>query len=273
MGYDKICFSAVQVPKFLPIGEDYRLDLSKVVAYADYTWLSVEPDENGEGVYYSDSYALEDVGGGLTIWFEDAAGNIKVRNIVYTLSEADLELREFADKMVNYLDAIFVNQNEVSIILPALNEEVRRVRPEEYIKLGNLRVSIKNIQAYWREEVDIVDAFDILKVTTMVIPEELTEGSSGMVRVLDLTNITENDSSKVPMMFVELDKPRDITPDRTPTIIPLIYQVDEEKPKEFVDRQFARLDSILLKSPITMPEHFENKEENDEQGSGKERSS
>jgi len=270
-----ICFSAIQVPKFLAIGEDYRLDISRIVAYMDYNWLTVEEaqDESGEvSIIYSDSYALNEVGGGVTIWFEDSAGNIKARNVFYTLSEDDRELKEFTEKMVEFLDVVFVNQNEASIILPALNEEVRRVRPEEFIKLGNLRVSLKAIQAYWREDIDVAETFDMHRVTTMVMPEEIMFPEEGNMKILDLLNLTR-DSSTVPMLFVELNKPREIFPDRSPTIIPVVYSVEEDaNPAEERDRHFHRLDSVLLKSKLTMPEHFEKqvevkvKEEKDEQG-------
>ena len=272
-----ICFSAIQVPKFIAIGEDYRLDISKVVAYQDYNWLTVEgiQDESGEVVSlaYSDSYALSEVGGGVTIWFEDSAGNIKSRNIFYTLSEDDKELKEFTEKMVEFLDVVFVNQNEVSLIIPALNEEVRRIRGEEYIKIGNLRVNIKAIQAYWREDIDVVEPADLHRITAMMMPDDVMFDGESFMKGVDLLNLTR-DSSTIPIMFVELYKPREIFPDRSPTIVPVIYSVEEDQnPAEERDRLFARLDSVLLKSRITMPEHFEDqvdiKTKEDENGEEK----
>lgn len=237
-----------------------------------FKWLTVEEsvDEFGNpDITYSDSYAFNEVGGGITIWFEDSAGNIKCRNLFYSLSEDDRELKEFIEKMVEFLDVIFVNQNEVSIILPALNEEVRRVRPEEFMKIGELRVNIKSIQAYWKEDIDVTQALDINRLTSMVIPDEMMIVDDGFLRVIDLLDIANKDGV-APMLFVELDKPREIFGDRSPTIIPMIYTIGEgENPEEERDRQFNRLDSVLLKSRITMPEHFEGEESGEQKKEAK----
>jgi hypothetical protein len=132
----------IEVSKFTEIAKGMKIDLSRVIAYAEYFWVIYQKDKNN--FYYQEKVDEQNIGKTIAIFIAGYDGTIRRRDVVATLDDSGFPLLQ---DTINLLDKIFIEPEETHFFLPLLKKRTKRIK-KSFIKIGNVRINYKTIIAY-----------------------------------------------------------------------------------------------------------------------------
>jgi len=266
----------IEVNKFFPLGENARIDLSRVVGYYYYTWVAGEPTQHGYA--YRDSYDPHEIGNGICVLVVGNDGFIRRKDLVATMAER--ERFDFIKELTATLDKIFLEADQVSFFLPYAHKQVASLEGKPFIKVGEIRIRHDAMSAYYFDMAPI-GSEEFVSISQSLLPEELqyiVPDPANSVIVLDYEPAILPDSdeeelkdySKVmetgvaPLILFELAH---LDENLEPVILPAILFTSEKQAKkvwETLDYAFARnkaLERITEEEPESSESSEESKKE------------
>ena len=242
----------IEVNKFFPLGENARIDLSRVVGYYYYTWIAGEPTQHGYA--YRDSYDPHEIGNGICALLVGNDGLIRRKDLVATIAER--ERFDFIKELTAMLDKIFLEADQVSFFLPYAHKQIATLEGKPFIRVGDIRIRHDAMAAYYFDTIPI-GTEEFVSLSQSLLPEDLQyiiPDPANSVLVVDYEPAISPDSSEeelkdyskvmetgvAPVILVEL---ANLDENLEPVLLPAILFTSEEQGKqiwETLDYAFAR---------------------------------